>query len=112
MLQGFLVGRIGKDAELKKTNSGIDVSNFSVAVVIGYGEREKTIWIDCTMWASQAKALNQYLTKGKQVALTGQLDVRAWLSDKDREAKANIQMSVSEVTFCGSPQNSSSEPQK
>jgi single-strand DNA-binding protein len=110
MLQGFVVGRVGKDAELKSMQDGTPVSNFSVAVNVGRGDRKKTLWIDCALWGKQAESLTEYLTKGKQVALQGQLDVRAWFSDKDHEAHANIQLSVSEVTLCGSAPQDRTKP--
>jgi single-strand DNA-binding protein len=104
MLQGFMVGRIGKDAELRsaKNAAGTKLSNFSLAVETGYGERKKTLWIDCVVWGTQAEALTPYLVKGKQVAVLGELDVRAWKSDRDTEPHATIQLSVSELTLCGS----------
>lgn len=102
MLQGFAVGRIGKDAELRSTNDGKPVSNFSLAVEVGWGERKKTLWIACTLWGKQAESLTQYLTKGKTVAIMGELNVGAWISRQDSDAKAEIQVTVSEVTLCGS----------
>ena len=104
MIQGFMVGRIGKDAELRSTKNGTQVSNFSLAVQVGFGDREKTLWVDCTLWEKQAEALNKFLTKGKMVAVTGELDCRAYISDKDQAAHANIQISISKLTLCGSPE--------
>lgn len=103
MLQGFAVGRIGKDAELRQITKGeTAVSNFSLAVEVGWGERKKTLWLDCTLWGKQAETLTQYLTKGKTIAILGQLDVRAWISKQGGEAQGAIQVNVSEVTLCGS----------
>jgi single-strand DNA-binding protein len=106
MIQGFMVGRIGKDAELRSLANGTKVSNFSLAVTTGYGDREKTLWIDCSLWEKAAEALNQYLTKGKQVAVLGELDIRTWDS-KDGTTNANIQLSISKLTLCGSPEGKS-----
>lgn len=103
MLQGFAVGRIGKDAELRQTKEKTAVSNFSLAVEVGWGERKKTLWLDCALWGKQAESLTQYLLKGKMIAILGELDVRAWISQQDNEPRAAIQVNVSEVTLCGSP---------
>jgi single-strand DNA-binding protein len=106
MLQGFAVGRIGKDAELRQTKGETVVSNFSLAVEVGWGERKKTLWLDCTLWGKQAETLTQYLTKGKTIAVLGELDVRAWTSKSDDDVHASIQVNVSEVTLCGSAPDS------
>lgn len=102
MLQGFAVGRIGKDAELRRTKEQTAVSNFSLAVEVGWGERKKTLWLDCTLWGKQAEGLTEYLTKGKTIAVLGELDVRAWISTQDQDAHAAIQFNVSQLTLCGS----------
>ena len=102
MMQGFMVGRVGKDADLRKTKEGTAVSNFSLAVKVGYGDREKTLWVDCVLWGKMAENLTQYLRKGSQIAVLGELDVRAWTSDKDQEVRAAIQLNISELTLCGS----------
>lgn len=102
MLQGFALGRIGKDAELRATDKGTAVSNFSLAVEIGWGEHQKTVWIDCVLWGKSAETLTLHLTKGKQIAVLGELDVRAWIGRQDNEPHGQIQMNVSEVAFCGS----------
>lgn len=112
MLQGFAVGRIGKDAELRNTKEGTAVSNFSLAVEVGWGERKKTLWIDCALWGKQAEGLTKYLTKGKTIAVFGELDVRTWISKQDNDAHGSIQLSVSEVTLCGSATEDSKKAAK
>lgn len=114
MLQGFAVGRIGKDAELRYTQEGTAVSNFSLAVEVGWGERKKTLWLDCALWGKQADSLTKYLTKGKMIAILGQLDVRAWVSKQNDEPNASIQVSVAELMLCTSPSADSktSQPAK
>ncbi len=102
MLQGFAVGRIGQDAELRSTKEGTPVSNFSLAIEVGWGERKKTLWLGCTVWGKQAESVTKYLTKGKMIAVLGELDVRAWIS-KTNEPSASIQVSCSQVMLCTSP---------
>lgn len=102
MIQGFMVGRLGGDANLGETKNGTSVSKFSLAVKSGFGEHEKTIWVDCVLWGKLAESLTQHLRKGSQVAVMGELDVRAWTSDKDHEVRAAMQLSISQLTFCGS----------
>lgn len=105
MIQGFMVGRIGKDADLRsiKTKNGeTSLSKFSLAVKTGHGESERVIWVDCVLWGKMAESLTQYLRKGTQIAALGELDVRAWTSEKDQEVRASMQLSISELTLCGS----------
>lgn len=101
MLQGFMVGRLGKDAELSYTKGGDPVCNFSIACKAGYGDREKTLWVDCAVWGERGKKLSEYLLKGKEIVVQGDLDVRAWTSDRDQETHANLQLTVRELSLIG-----------
>ena len=48
--------------------------NFSVAMKSGYGDKAQTVWLDCSLWGKAAEgALPQYLVKGQQVAVSGEL---------------------------------------
>ena len=65
-------GNLGKDAQLKSTQAGSNVLQFSVAVKSGYGDKEKTNWIACVVFGKRAEVnLVSYLTKGQQVVVTG-----------------------------------------
>jgi single-strand DNA-binding protein len=99
MLQGFMVGRLGKDAEVKYTKAGDPVCSFSIACESGFGDRAKTLWVDCSLWGERGKKLAEYLLKGNQIAVQGELGVRAWNSDRDHEAHANLQLTVEKVTL-------------
>jgi len=67
-------GRIGRDAELRYTQSGDPVC--SIPVAVDYGRKgqdgkKPTQWYELTLWGKQAEGLAEYLTKGKQVFFTG-----------------------------------------
>lgn len=67
-------GRIGRDAELRYTQSGDPVC--SIPVAVDYGRKgqdgkKPTQWYEVTLWGKQAEGLAEYLTKGKQVFFTG-----------------------------------------
>ena len=64
------VGRIPRDAELKDVGAN-KVSNFSIGSDVGFGEKKKTMWIECGMWGKRGEALNDSLKKGQQVILGG-----------------------------------------
>ena len=66
-------GNLGQDC---KTNnvSGTAVCNFSVAMKSGFGEKAQTVWLDCSLWGKAAEGkLPEYLVKGQQVAVSGEL---------------------------------------
>lgn len=66
-------GNLGQDC---KTNnvSGTSVCNFSVAMKSGFGEKAQTVWLDCSLWGKAAEGkLPEYLVKGQQVAVSGEL---------------------------------------
>jgi single-strand DNA-binding protein len=72
MLNMTAVGRIGRDAELRKTPNGDSVCN--VAIGCNYGRKgndgkQPTQWVEGALWGDRAEKLAEYLTKGKQVIL-------------------------------------------
>jgi single-strand DNA-binding protein len=95
----ILVGRLGRDAELKYTPSGAAVSNFSIATSESWkdknsGERkEKTEWHRIVIWGKTAENLSQYLLKGKQIYLEGKLETREW-EDKEGHKRSTTEVKV------------------
>ena len=61
--------RIGKDAELKQSQSGKPFLNLSVVYDIGYGENKQSQWMSLVMFGQQTEKLAQHLTKGKQIVV-------------------------------------------
>ena len=67
-------GHLGKDAEqVTMTNTGNLLTKFSIAVNAGYGDKEVTNWYDCVIFGERGTKLLQYLTKGKEVIVNGEL---------------------------------------
>ena len=99
----MIAGTIGKDAELRRTQSGDAVAGFSVAIDNGKdknGNKRDTTWIDCSLWGKRGESLCQYLTKGTKVAITGRPTVR------EHNGKAYQGCSVNEITLMGGGQKS------
>lgn len=72
-----LIGRIGKDLELKKTPSGKSFINFSLAVnKFSKGEGKDVDWINCQAWNQTAEFMNMYCNKGDRVAVDGRIQTR------------------------------------
>ena len=68
-----LAGNLGRDPEMRYTQEGKPVTNFSMAVDDSYGETKKTIWVRVSVWGKQAESCNQYLSKGRKVLVVGRL---------------------------------------
>ena len=89
-----LVGRLTRNAELKYTNSGAAVSKFSLAVnqrrKKGDQWEDEVHYFDVSLWGKTAEAINQYLVKGKQVGVQGQLRQDRWQQDGQNRSKVEI----------------------
>lgn len=70
-------GNLGQDCRTGNIPSGDAVCNFTVAAKAGYGDKGQTLWIDCALWGKRAEGkLCDYLVKGCQVAVSGELGTR------------------------------------
>jgi single-strand DNA-binding protein len=69
-----LVGRLGREPELRTTPDGKAVCNLNIATDDGFGDKKKTVWFRVTVWDKQAENVNQYLHKGSQVLVEGRLN--------------------------------------
>lgn len=77
----WLTGNLTKDPEYQKTNSGISVARFSIAVTRKYkneaGEYEAD-FINCVAWRNTADFVSKYLHKGNKIGLTGSIQTRSY----------------------------------
>lgn len=92
-------GNLGGDAEQRYTANNDPVVSFSVAIKSGYGQKESTVWAKCSLWGKRGEAIAQYLTKGTQVAVSGELSVREW--EKDGVKRSSIEVRANDVTLLG-----------
>ena len=104
-------GNLGKDAELRRTQSGMAIASFSVAVSDGKknqqtGEWETiTHWIDCVMFGTRAEKLASSLSKGTKVAVNGKLRQSKW-QDKDGNNRSKLEVVVDNIDFMSRKDNS------
>ncbi len=100
----ILVGRLGRDPELKYTASGTPFCRFSMATDDswndkGTGERqERTEWHNIVAWDRLAEICNQYLTKGKLVYIEGSLQTREW-DDQDGNKKKTTEIRARDMVM-------------
>jgi single-strand DNA-binding protein len=93
-----LIGRLGKDPEVRNTGSGKSVTNFAIAVDYGFGERKQTSWIPIVAWEKTAELAAQYLVKGSQVAVEGRLQQRTW-EDKNGNKQSVLEVVANRLDF-------------
>lgn len=100
-------GNIGSDAETRYTKDGLAIASWSVAVKSGYGGREKTMWVKCSLFGKRAEGgLVQYLKKGSQIAVSGELSLNEW-TGKDGSTKTSLELKVSEIDLIGGKKDTS-----
>jgi len=100
-----LMGRLTRDPILRKTQSGLPVASFSLAVDRGYapkdgGERQ-TDFIDIVVWRGTAEFVSRYFTKGQMAAVTGRLQIRDW-TDREKNKRRSAEVVAESVYFTGS----------
>lgn len=97
----FIMGRLTRDPELRRTQSGTAVTSFSLAVDRDFksqgGERE-TDFIDVVAWRSTAEFVAKYFTKGRMAVVEGRLQIRSW-QDKDGNNRRTAEVVADNVYF-------------
>ncbi len=101
----IIVGRLGKDPELKYTPSGAAVCNFTVATSESWADKsgqkqEKTEWHRIVVWGKLGELCNQYLSKGRQVFVEGKIQTRSW-EDQSGQKKYLTEVNGTNVQFLG-----------
>ena len=101
-------GRLVRDPELRRTDSGKAVTSFSVACDRDFknsqtGEKEVD-FLDCVAWGSTAETVERYFRKGQMAMVTGRLQMRQY-SDKNGQKRRYAEILVSSVYFCGSKES-------
>ncbi|MDF1543785.1 MAG: single-stranded DNA-binding protein [bacterium] len=101
--KAILIGRLGKDPELKYTPSGKAVATFSLATSERWkgqdGEKkESTVWHNIVAWGRQAEVMKEYLSKGQQVYVEGRISNRSY-DDKEGNKKYISEVVVQNFTF-------------
>ena len=88
--KAMIIGRLGRDPELRYTQGGTPVCNLSVATDEGYTDRngqkiEKTEWHKITAWNKLAEVASNYLVKGRLVYVEGKLETQKWQDNQGND---------------------------
>lgn len=96
----FLMGRLTRDPELRKTSAGVSVCSFSIAVDRDYkkGGEKETDFIDIVAWRSTADFVSKYFTKGRMAVVEGRLQIRDWV-DKEKNKRRSAEVIADNVYF-------------
>jgi len=106
----LLIGRLGRDPEMRYTPSGRPVTTFSLASSRTWntseGERKtETEWFNIVTWGNLAEICKQFLTKGQQVYIEGRLQTRHW-EDSDGNKHSATEVVANEMIILGDRRDS------
>ena len=92
-----IIGRIGKEIELKYLQSGSAIASFSIAVDQSYvkdgNKVEKTSWFDISAFGKTAENVTKYFNRGSRIGITGELEQQTWKTTQgDNRSKVIIKM--------------------
>jgi len=112
--KAILIGNLGRDPELRYTQGGQAVANFSIATTERYssrdGERqERTEWHNIVTWGKTAENCAQYLSKGSSCYVEGRLQTREW-EDKEGNKRRTTEVVAQVVQFIGGRRGAGSGP--
>lgn len=96
-----IMGRLTRDAELRRTGSGTAVASFTVAVDRDYaaeGQDRETDFIDCVAWRGTGEFVSRYFSKGSMIVVSGRLQERRW-TDKEGNKRRNAEVVADSVYF-------------
>ena len=102
----ILIGNLGRDPEIKYTQSNVPVANISVATTDSWKDKnsgewqEKTEWHRVVLWRHLAERAERYLKKGKQVYVEGKLETRKW-TGQDGNDRYSTEVIASQLMILG-----------
>lgn len=110
----LLLGRLGKDPDLKYTPSGVAVATFSVATNLVWKDQEgnqkdQTDWHRVVAWRKTAEIASNYLKKGNQVHIEGRLQTRSW-NDKNNVTHYMTEVIADNLVLIGGKMDRAGEP--
>jgi len=105
----ILVGNLGRDPELRYTQSGTALATFTLATNESFntkdGQREeRTEWHRIVAWGKTGELCSQYLSKGRPVYIEGRLQTREW-ENKEGQKQRTTEIVAQTVQFLGSPRD-------
>ena len=99
MNKAMIMGRLVRDPEMRTTNNGTMVANFTLAIDRRFKRegQQETDFINVVAWTKTAEFVSKYFFKGQRVAVSGRIETRSW--DKDGEKRYATEIIGEEVHF-------------
>lgn len=94
-------GNLGRDAEQRYTPNGDSIVNFSLPITSGFGDKQITTWLNCSVFGKRGESVLPYLKKGQQVGVSGEFAARPW-TNKEGQEKLSLDLRVNDLTLLGS----------
>jgi single-strand DNA-binding protein len=103
----ILLGNLGRDPEVRFTQGGTPVANFTMATTDRWSDpsgekKEKTEWHRIVVWGKQAEIAGEYLKKGRPVFVEGSLQTREW-TDRDGNKRYTTEVRAQRLQLLGRP---------
>lgn len=100
----IIMGRLGRDPEVRYTQAGTPVASFSLAVDRDVPDKatgaRATDWVDVVAWSARAKFVGQYFRKGQLAVVEGRLQVRDW-TDREGGKRRSVEVVADNIYFAG-----------
>ena len=105
-----IMGRLTKDVELRRTNSGVPVASFTIASDRDFGSNgeKETDFVDVVCWRNTAEFVSKYFSKGRMAVVSGRLQIRSW-TDKDGNKRKTAEIVADNVYFGDSKNDSQNQ---
>jgi len=113
----IVAGNLTADPDVRETPNGSPVGQLRLAINEKWKDqsgnsREKTVYVDVTVWGSQAKNCQQYLSKGSPVLIEGKLDQDQWEDRETGQKRSKHKVTAQRVQFLGTGQQQSNQGQQ
>lgn len=106
-----IIGRLGQQPELRYLPNNTPVTTFTLAVSDTWtkdgAKQERTNWIPCEAFGRAAEIINQYMAKGRRMAVTGKLRMDTW--EQDGQKRSKLKVVVGDFEFLDSRQDGGSQ---
>ena len=104
-----IMGRLTRDPELRRTNSGTAVANFTIACDRDFADKQsgekETDFVECVAWKNTAEFVSNYFSKGRTIVISGRLQMRKY-TDKSGNNRTVAEVVAESVYFGDSKQDS------
>ena len=104
-----VIGNIGK-ISMKYTPEGKAVTEFTVAVNEGSGEKKTTEWVKAVAWEKAGELINQYAGVGSKIFISGKCKIETWSDKTSGEARASLVLTVRDFEFLDKKKSEQSGP--